>query len=546
MRSGVVLPRSRRSTGAVRGRRLAGVLIATVLTLAACSGESGEEAGEDTGSAPSDPAGSAAVEPSPPTAAADGETGSQGDGEAWDDPRGELFAEFQAGFDRSHPFGGLDRFCRPHEEAGERSETDPGIGADAISVHHLRAQLENLVDIGFGVDVGDTSLMFETFTDVINEQCGGIRGRMLELSESSFDPVSPDVEAAKVAACVEATEDERAVVVMNTSSLQGAAALCVAEQHDTPLITNQGYSDEFLERGGGNLITQRYSLDDSVRLMVERIAGSGALDGMTVGVVGSDTPGQPEVVQTSLVDALAAAGQEAAVVDIIGCGGTASCTTGVQESVGNMRAAGVDVLFPALNILSLPGYVSEMVTQGFVPGGVQFYTSEFEGQSTDLVSSKVAAFGGEAAAALYDGTVIVDSAATGAFRIEGAVLTPFNQLCLDLYADRTGVAYDWFDREETTPAGMTINVCSVVRMAARAIHDAGPNPTRQDINAAFAGLGPVDVNDMLPATIAPGKLSLPDANQTMTWTSPCAIDGAAHDEFDTCIVPDENYEPTTG
>ena len=60
------------------------------------------------------------------------------------------------------------------------------------------------------------------------------------------------------------------------------------------------------------------------------------------------------------------------------------------------------------------------------------------------------------------------------------------------------------------------------------------------------GLGPVDVNDMLPATIRPGKSALPDANQTMTWTSPCAIEGAAHDELDTCIIPDGTYELTTG
>ena len=320
----------------------------------------------------------------------------------------------------------------------------------------------------------------------------------------------------------------------------------MAEQNNTPLITNQGYSDEFLERGGGNLITQRYSLDDSVRLMVDRIARSGALDGKTIGVVGADTPGQPEVVESSLVDALTAAGQEVAVTDIIGCDGQAACTTGVRESVGNMKSAGVDVVFPALNILSLPGYIAEMVTQGFEPGDVQFYNSEFEGQSSDLVSSKVAALGGEAAAALYDGTVIVDSAATGVFRIGGADITPFNQLCLDLYADRTGIAYDWYERGENTPAGMTINVCSVVRMAARAIYDAGVNPSRQDIDRAFEGLGPVDVNDMLPATIGPGKSALPDANQTMTWTSPCVVDGAAHDELDTCIIPDGNYEPTTG
>ncbi len=528
-------------------RRLSAVLVLAAVAAIGCSGESEVEAGDDTGASGTDTATVEEIEPAPTSDLPDGgDAGESGTGESWDDPRGAIFTDFQEGFDRSHPFGGLDQFCLPHDEAVDRLETDPGIGADMLSVHHLRGELENLVDIGFGVDVGDTSLMFETFVDVINDQCGGIRGRMLVLSESSFDPLSPDVEGARVAACVEATEDERALVVMNTSSLQGTAALCVAEQNRTPLVTNQGFSDEFLQRSDGKLITQRFSLDDSVRLMVERVARSGALDGKTIGVVGADTPGQPEVVESSLVDALTAAGVEVAVTDIIGCGGQAACTTGVQESVGNMKSAGVDVVFPALNILSLPGYIAEMVTQGFEPGDVQFYNSEFEGQSSDLVSSKVAAFGGEAVAALYDGTVIVDSAATGIFRVEGTAITPFNRMCLDVYADRTGIAYDWYEREENTPAGMTINVCSVVRMAARAIYDAGANPSREGIGRAFEGLGPVDVNDMLPATIGPGKSALPDANQTMTWTSPCAIEGAAHDELDTCIIPDGTYELTTG
>ena len=518
---------------------LLAVMWVAALIAVGCSGETtGDETAADSGDT------TPATQTSQPAGTDTGDTG--GSGDTWDDPRGAVFTDFQAQFDRSHPFASLEQFCVPHDQASDRRDIDAGITADAIAVHHLRGELENLVDIGFGVNVGDTSLMFQTFVDELNENCGGIRGRTLELSETSYDPLSPDVEQARVAACVKATEDDNAVVVMNTSGFQGVAALCLAEEHGVPFITNQGFSEAFLERGGGNLITQRFSLDDSVRLMVERIAGTGALDGRTIAVVGADTPGQPEVIESSLVAALRSAGLEAAAVDIIGCNGLATCTNGVQESVGNLKSEGVDVVFPALNILSLPGYIAEMVTQGFAPGDVQFYNSEFEGQSSDLVSSKVAALGGAAAAALYDGTVIVDSAATGAFRLEGAEASPFNQMCLDLYAERTGIIYDWSTDEDNTPAGMLINVCSIVRMAARAIYDAGDNPTRDDITAAFAGLGPVDVNDMLPASIGPGKYALPDANQTMTWTSPCTIEGGAFDENDTCVIPDENYQLTTG
>ena len=43
-----------------------------------------------------------------------------------------------------------------------------------------------------------------------------------------------------------------------------------------------------------------------------------------------------------------------------------------------MIADGVDVIFPLLNVISLPGYLSEMVTQGVKPGQIQFYQSRLQ------------------------------------------------------------------------------------------------------------------------------------------------------------------------
>ena len=448
----------------------------------------------------------------------------------------------RAGFDRSHPFGGLEAFCSPHDAAADLQDTEPGITADTIEIHQIRQQLENLIDIGFGIDVGDVNLMFDTFTDVINEDCDGIRGRQISMTESSYDPLNSDVEQARISNCITATEDNQAAVVLNSTGFQGTATLCVAEEHNTPLLTTQGLSDEFMTRGDGKLLTLDFSLNESLRFMVERLDAEGELEGKTIAVIGADVPGQPEAVEAGLVGTLEELGYDVAVNSLIGCGGTTTCTEGLSESVADLKDAGVDAVFPTLSVTSLPGFVSEMVTQGFAPGDVQFYNSNFASQAGDLVTSKVAAFGGEAAGALYDGAIIVDAAAAGNFRLEGATVPAFNQLCLDVYAERTGVEYDWFQEEGNTPAGMVANVCSLMRMAARAIYDAGDNPTRDDIAAALAGLGAVDTNNMIPASIGDGKYTLADAVQTMSWTSPCAIEGAAFDENDTCIVMDDNYE----
>ncbi len=523
--------------------RLTPLLLAAALIASACSGESNGDAGtgDDTSVDP-------AVEVRSATTLADDTTAAAATDstDVYVDPRGDIFTEFEAGFDRTHPFQSVDSFCLPHDEAAGRIATEPGIEADTIQIHHIRQELEKLIGIGFGVEVGDPADMFDTFVDVINEDCGGIRGRKLELTHTGYDPLSPDIEQARTAACLSATEDHDAAFVMSSTGLQGTANLCIAEDHDTAVVTTLGAQDDFLQRGRGNLITFDFSLDDSLRHMVDRVAASGALEGKVIGVVGGDTPGEPEPVEVGLIATLEAAGYDVAVHDTISCGGGTSCTLGVQESVGNMKTAGVDVVFPTLNVLSLPGYVAEMVTQGFEPGDVQFYTSNFSGQAGDLVSSKVRAFGGEAAGALYHGTVIVDSAATGNQYLDGWPYPRFNQLCADTYADNGGESYDFYDPGENTILGMVGVVCSEVRVMARAIYDAGDNPTRDDIRRAIADLGPVDANSSVPMSFGPDKYSASDATQTLRWTSPCEIEGAAFDENDTCVVPDNNYELVSG
>jgi hypothetical protein len=114
-------------------------------------------------------------------------------------------------------------------------------------------------------------------------------------------------------------------------------------------------------------------------------------------------------------------------------------------------------------------------------------------------------------------------------------------MCLDAYVAQGGPELDYFDSRDNTVIGMLAVVCSEVRMMTRAIYDAGDNPTRADIYDAMANLGPIDTNNMIPASITPGKTTAVDAFQTMTWTSPCGFEGGAFDENDTCIVPNEDY-----
>ena len=473
----------------------------------------------------------------------DGSTdGDGGGGEIYDDPRGGIFAEFQSTIDRSHPFQTLDTFCVAHDEAADRVDTDPGITADAIEVHHMRSALEDLVQFGFGVEVGNVHEMFEFFIDYINTECGGIRGRQLDLGLSEWTPIDPAVNDLIIAGCVEATEDRSAVVAMNSSGMQGPGVTCMTEQNDTILITTQGLSTDFMERSNGRLVTNAQNFERALATMVNYADENGLLEGKNIAVVGSDQDGQPEAVESGLVNLLEELGHNVAVYETLQCEGGSTCSTGIPETVQAMLDADVDLVMPTVNILTAPPLIQEMVTQGYQPGEVEFMISGFNSADGDLVASKVKANGSPEAGALYDGALVISSPATSnGWSVDGWEQPRFNAMCSETYEGKGGQAWDWSDPFEGSPAGMVATVCSEVRVMARALYDAGENPTRADVLEALTNLGPVDVNNMIPSSISDGKGDMFDAVQTGTFASECPSPDNAYDDNNTCWVSNNDY-----
>jgi hypothetical protein len=387
--------------------------------------------------------------------------------------------------------------------------------------------------------------MFDAFAAAIND-CGGIRGRQLDLQTIEVDAfnASVDIDAERNAACIEATEDRGAVIVLNTTGFQGSANLCLVEDAGVAFISAQGQSEEFMARGQDLLFSFSPTLEESLRFLAQDLIDSGQLEGRTIGVIAPDTPGQAEAVESGLVALLEDAGLNVAAFDIIGCAGSSTCVQGIPESVSGMRDAGVDVMFPTLNVVSLPQYITEMVAQGFAPGDVQFYNSDFNSQAGELVSSKVVQFGGTDAGDLYNGAIIVDSANTGAYRADEFAVTPFEQMCHDTYAaySPAGLSYEPEEKATSGAWGMVVGVCAQVRMAARAIYDAGDNPTRQEVYDALANLGPIDYSEMLIGSVSPGKTQIPDAIHTLQFEFPCTKPFPYGDE-QVCITPIDEFRP---
>ena len=470
----------------------------------------------------------------------------------FDDPRGGIFNEYQAAMDRGdHPFMQVDAFCNAHPAAADRVATDKGIEADTIKITHIRSKLEDFAEIGFGTDVGDPEEMFNTFVTYVNEQCGGIRGRMIDLHTIHVEVLGDQLDELRNAACIEAIEDNDAVLIVNSSGFQGSATLCIVEEHETAFITVQPQPEEFMNRSGDRLITMTPTAEEALGWLALDLIARGELDGKTVGIAAPDTPGQYEAVEAGLVNVLRDNGVNVAVFDKIGCGGSAVCMEGNIEAATRFRSEGVDVAFNVLNVISAPFFLTELLNQGFEPGDIQFYASDFNSQAAEIVASKVLQFGGEAVAALYNGARIMDSRDTGAYRLEGYEPRAFNEMCNDLYGAHSpsGANHESEDRHDgNSRYGMVGSVCTVLRTALRAIYDAGDNPTRADIYATLANLGAIDTNEMIPGTIRPGKTRVPDVIHNLVWEFPCTkpyglpVPGF-EDSGGTCIYPVDDFRP---
>ena len=544
--------------------KVLGALLGVALVAASCGGDSGDEAGSTTTTEVS-VTNTTATTAAATVPAADSEPAdvlpsstTETDGgcdETFQDPRGGIFQEHQDKMDRCHPFQSLDAFCLSQDTPDVPLEaTDRGITEDSISFVHLRTTLEDLASLGFATDVGNPTKMFETFVWYVNNVCGGVHGRQIDLSLIEVPPTGSDVDALRNAACIEATEDRDAVIVLNSTGFSGTANLCFAEQDPkVAFISSQNMQLEYLERGEGRLIALALALEESLQFLAQAVIAEGLLEGKTVGVLGTDSPGEGGEVVENFVSLLRDAGVNVAVYDTIGCAGGLMCTDGTTESVSNLIEKNVDVLFPTLNTLSLPNYIGEMVRQGFEPGDITFYNSNAASQARDIVASKIVQFGGEDAGRLYNGTVIIDEADTGARLEDDYAPAKFNQMCYDTYLehhenvlgneDLNDPPHDAYDPDENTPFGMVAQVCAFMRVALRAVYDAGPNPTREDIYEALLNLGPIDSNGMFPHTIRPGKTQSADVIHKMIFTYPCAAGEEFATDQGTCIVnaPDDEW-----
>ena len=511
---------------------------------------------------------------------------------------GPASGESELIFDRAHPFQGLDFFCVPYPPVREEevdmtvvvergdylsriadryditveelvrlndiadpnllfvgqelliSEKVPaglgpqamgrGITPEAITIVQLRTRLEELDQLGLGTETGDLVSMFEAFVGIVNDECWGLHGRRLDLrlvEASALGGTGVDLDTLRNAACLEATKSIPAVIVLNASGLVGTASYCITVDNQTAFVSSDPQPSSTAAAADGRLLSDTFGAEQAMELMVTTVDQAGLLDGQNIVVIAPDTPTQAQSVEVGLTDTLRRLGHSPAV-HLIGCEGTVWCRTGLETAVARMAAQGVDVVFPTLNLVSLPELVVAMVASGAPkPLIVQ---SAFNQHGTDGAAELVLRYGGPEAARFYDGAVFVSHLDTGRHRLGGYSLQAFDEMCNDEYSRVTGQARaDALQRDDAV-YDTVARTCAMVRYVARALYDAGPNPTRRAVHEALGALGPVDSPGMLPGSFTPGKSNRPDLVQVLTYEYPCRH-GSGYRTFGNepggCMIP---------
>ena len=108
-------------------------------------------------------------------------------------------------------------------------------------------------------------------------------------------------------------------------------------------------------------------------------------------------------------------------------------------------------------------------------------------------------------------------------------------MCVDEYSRVSNLDQHINDERRTETV---LEICSITRYVARALYDAGVNPSRRRIHESLSSLGYVDSPGLSFGSFALGKPTRPSSIQKMEYQFPCSINtGTESQNFSGCILP---------
>lgn len=379
--------------------------------------------------------------------------------------------------------------------------SDVGVTADSILLGMPDIDLSGLEQLGVSPATDlDARAAYEAVVQDINER-GGILGRRIEIA---WAPVNPLDNATFAAACRQWTEDDHVFAVVAGLGFFGPPVRCITEEHATPFFSADGQDESFYAAAGGGLVTTGQGKHRILRNFAHWLAGEEQFRGATIGVLAADGFDRPPV-DEALLPTLEGRGIEVARREYISQTDTSIVPGQIAVAVQNMRAAGVDVVIGASNILYQALFVQQAEAQQYFP---RYVASDFAQMTTDLLGSQFPAS--------YDGSLGITSFRTGEQRV-GLPEPEADAACRQVLAGFTG--------QPVSPGSADADnaqfVCGVLQVFTAAAIAAGPELTRAGLAAAVPGLGSFTLPFTGGGSYAAGKLDAIDFQRPVQWSIDC-------------------------
>ena len=375
---------------------------------------------------------------------------------------------------------------------------DVGVTADSVKVGIAILDVGAAKDLGFAFDLGDQRARYQALIDDQNAK-GGINGRKIVPDYRTVDVAAHPVETEQ-AACIAWTQDVKVFAVLAESQWGTPATVCVTGQGNTLLLSTDGLDQSYY---GNGLFYSTQASDNRILLdQAHYLESKGKLAGKTIGVLVGDGS-ERTAIDNTLVPALAQMGYSVADIEVVPQ--SISGTQKIPIAVSNFKAAGVDFIIMAANVIIDGPFAQSAHRAGYDP---EYGLSDFNNEIND----QVATYYPDA----FDGTVGLSTHRFPEYRA-GLPVPPADQHCFDRVAtaDPKVVPY------ENSAHEVGLGECAIFDAFVGAATTAGSNLTRATFQASAESLDSFPIPATQDGSFGPGKHDAVDFEREVVWHKSC-------------------------
>jgi hypothetical protein len=239
---------------------------------------------------------------------------------------------------------------------------------NTVKVAVIGLNLQSLVDAGVVPDLGKNTDQFKELQNEIND--GGKAGKYkldVAVQLLTSQPKPEDYQAA----CLWATQEQRAFMVVFASVSDDGLARCIAIDHKTPLIGNVGFSDQLYKDAKGLVLTDGntgMSIDRQSRAWAQVSAAKGLLKKQKIGIVATDgNAAALKAINSNLVPELKRLGYKVTDNIVLPCANSPTTCSQQDVAVQRLKNDGVTFVFNAAEVLAGETLVAEAAKIGYEP-----------------------------------------------------------------------------------------------------------------------------------------------------------------------------------